>query len=31
MIKDVWSNAGGRLDLCFRKCGLMIKEVWTND
>ena len=30
MIKDKWTNLLGRVDKCLRKCGLMIKNMWTN-
>ena len=30
MLKEVWSNAYGSVHYSFRKCGLMIMEVWTN-
>ena len=31
MIKEVWTNDYGSVDqfFSFRKCGLMIKEVWN--
>ena len=31
MIKDMWPNVRGRVNECLRKCGIILKEVWTND
>ena len=32
MIKDMWTNDEEQVVVhCLRKCGQMIKEVWTND
>ena len=31
MLEEVWSKDLGSVEYCIRKCGLMIKEVWTND
>ena len=30
MLTEVWTNVSGSMDQCLGKCGLMIKEVWTN-
>ena len=31
MLEEVWTNAWENVGDCFRKCGIMIKEVRTND
>ena len=31
MIREEWTNDEGSVDILFWRCGLMIKDVWTND
>ena len=31
MSKNMWTKVLGRVDDWLRKCGLMLKEVWTKE